>query len=90
MIVLSLPASIVVQKPRHAINANDQRKLDNCAMKPITGGPNKKPRKLIVETAASANCGDMVFDFPARPYTIGTTHDTPAPTNKHPVIAACK
>ena len=70
-------------KPNKAITANDQRKLDACAIKPITGGPNKKPRKLIVETAARANSGDIVFDFPAMPYTIGTTHETPIPTSKH-------
>ena len=87
---LSLVENNVVPKPNKAINANDQRKLDTCAIKPITGGPNKNPRKLMVDTAANANSGDMVLDFPARPYTIGTTQETPIPTNKQPATAAYK
>jgi hypothetical protein len=34
----------------------------------------------MLEIAARANPGDIVLDFPARPYTIGTTHETPTPT----------
>ena len=41
----------------------------------------------MVDTAASAIPGSMVFDFPARPYTNGTTDDTPKPTRRKPVIA---
>ena len=84
----TFPARRVVPSPSKAITAKDQRKLDNWAINPISGGPNKKPRKLMLETAARANPGDMVLDFPARPYTIGTTHDTPIPTKRQPVTAA--
>ena len=80
----------VVPNPSKAITAKDQRRLDNWAINPISGGPNKKPRKLMLETAANANSGDIVFDLPAIPYTIGTTQDTPTPTNKQPVTAVCK
>lgn len=73
-----------------AINAKDQRKLESWAINPMMGGPAKKPRKPIVETAASANCGDMFEDLPASPYTIGTTQDTPAPTNKQPIAAVSR
>ena len=78
-------ASTAVASPKQAIKAKDQRRLDICAIKPITGGPNKNPRKPIVETAASATPGDMVFDLPAAPYTKGTTEETPIPTNKNPM-----
>src|SRR3954471_12917229 len=57
-------------------------------MKPITGGPIKKPRKLIDDTAANATPGVIFFDLPARLYTIGTTDDTPIPTSKNPTVAA--
>ena len=83
-----LDASKVVQKPSSATIVNDHCRLDTWAMNPIIGGPIKKPRKLMVETAASANCGDIVLDFPAKAYTIGTTHETPTPTNKQPIIAS--
>ena len=89
MMFFSLFANKVVQKPNAATIVKDQRRLDACAMKPISGGPNKNPRKLIVETAANANCGDMVLDLPASAYTIGTTQDTPTPTSKQPTIANC-
>ena len=73
--------------PMTAIKTNDARKVASPAMKPISGGPTKNPIKPIVDTAARAAPGDMVFDLPAALYTIGTTDDTPAPTNKNPAIA---
>ncbi len=69
------------------MSVKDQRKLEAWAIKPIRGGPIKNPRKLIVETAASANAGDIVVDFPASPYNTGTTQETPKPTSKNPLIA---
>ena len=54
------------------------------------GGPIKKPKKLIVDTAAIAAPGFMVVDFPAALYTIGTTDDMPAPTNINPIIAGTR
>ena len=70
-----------------AITVKDQRKPAACAMKPINGGPSKKPRKPTVESAASAAPGDMVVDFPAIPKVNGTTEETPMPTNKKPMVA---
>ena len=54
----------------------------------MVGGPNKKPIKPIVETAASEAPGVIVPDLPAALYTNGTTDDTPRPTNKKPAVAA--
>src|SRR6266487_6617973 len=57
-------------------------------MNPIIGGPIRKPTKLIVDTAANAAPADILADFPAKPYTIGTTEETPKPTSKNPIVAA--
>ena len=65
--LFNLPASNVVPKPNKAMSANDQRKLDTWATNPITGGPKRKPTKLIVETEARANWGGIVLDLPASP-----------------------
>lgn len=51
--------------PIKAISVNEARKVNKPATKPITGGPIKNPTKPMVETAAKATPGDMVFDFPA-------------------------
>ena len=84
---MALVDKITTQVPINAINTNDARKVAKPAMNPIIGGPNKKPIKPMVDTAASATPGCMVFDFPAALYTIGTTDDTPAPTSRKPAIA---
>jgi len=73
--------------PIIAINRNEARKVAKPAIKPITGGPTRKPTKPTVDTAASATPADMVFDLPAALYTIGTTDDTPTPTSRNPAIA---
>lgn len=78
---------ITTQLPIRAMNTNEARKVASPAIKPIIGGPNKKPIKPMVETAAKATPGAIVFDFPAALYTIGTTDDTPAPTSRKPAIA---
>lgn len=77
----------MVPKPSKAIIKNDILRLVNSATKPITGGPIKNPRKLMVETDARAALGDILVDFPARLKTIGTTDDTPKPTIKKPMVA---
>lgn len=84
---LDFEATIATAMPMNAIIKNEVRKLVAPATKPINGGPTRKPRKPIVETAASATPGDMVFDLPAALYTSGTTDETPNPTNKNPMIA---
>src|SRR5258708_3945072 len=84
--LLTFPANIEVPKPNKAIIVNDHLKLAACATKPMSGGPSKKPRKLMLETAASAKPGDIFPVFPASPNTNGTTQDTPIPINKQPVV----
>src|SRR4051794_23017840 len=83
----TLDAKIILQNAKAAISANDHFKLEVCAIKPIVGGPSKKPKKPIVETAAIATPADMVLLFPATPYISGTIEDTPKPTNKKPIVA---
>ena len=73
--------------PIRAMKINDALKVAKPAIKPIIGGPIKKPTKPMVDTAASATPADIVFDFPAALYTMGTTDDTPAPTSIKPAIA---
>ncbi len=70
----------------NAITEKDNLRLETPAKIPINGGPMRKPKKLIVETAASAIPGDSVFDFPAALYTSGTIDDTPMPTSKNPAM----
>jgi hypothetical protein len=57
--------SMATLAPITAISVNDALRLRAPAIKPITGGPIRKPTKLMVDTAAMATPGDMVFDFPA-------------------------
>ena len=78
---------MITQVPINAIKTKDALKVASPAIKPMMGGPNKKPIKPIVDTAAKATPGDMVFDLPAALYTIGTTDDTPTPTSRKPAIA---
>src|SRR3712207_1491167 len=73
-----------------AIIKKDTRKLVAPATKPIRGGPIKKPKKPMVDTAAKATPGDNTFDLPAALYTNGITEETPAPTSKKPAIAVTK
>jgi len=80
-------AMMVVDNPIIAITVNDQRNPAISAIKPIKGGPIKNPKNPIVETAAKATPGDMVFDFPVALYTNGTTEETPKPTRKKPMVA---
>ena len=61
------------------------RKLEACAIKPITGGPIKNPKKPSEETAVMAVPGDNVLDLPAALYTSGTTEETPSPIKKKPM-----
>ena len=70
-----------------AKNKNDILRLEASAKKPITGGPTKKPTKLMVLTAAIAGPGCMVVLRPAALYTSGTTLDIPAPTSISPTMA---
>lgn len=82
-----LEATTVIKNPITAIIKKDILKLVAPATIPMRGGPIKKPRKPIVETADKPTPGDNFLDFPAALYTIGTTDETPAPTNKKPIIA---
>ena len=51
--------------PMQAIRTNDALKVAKLAMKPMIEGATKKPEKPMVDTAAKATPGAMVFDFPA-------------------------
>ena len=51
--------------PINAMIKNEIFKLVAPATKPINGGPDKNPKKPMVDTAANATPGDMVFDLPA-------------------------
>src|SRR5687767_11400010 len=66
----------VTHKPMAAIRRNEIRRLDMPAIRPITGGPIRNPRKPMLVTAASAAPGESVFDLPASLYTRGTTAET--------------
>ena len=72
--------------PIIAITTKEMRRLEIPAIIPINGGPIRKPKKPIVETAAMATPADITFDLPAVLYTNGTTDDTPNPTSKNPKI----
>lgn len=63
---LILFASIAGNKPITAITAKDKRKPAASAIKPISGGPIKNPKKDTDETAASARPAGIVADLPAR------------------------
>ena len=65
----------------------EMRRLNKPATKPIIGGPIKKPKNPMLDTAANAIPGEMVVDLPAWLYTSGTTEEMPKPTIKNPVIA---
>lgn len=80
-------ASTDTHNPITAITAKDKRRLETPARMPISGGPIKKPRKLMADTDASAMPGDIFFDFPAALNTSGTIDETPMPTNENPAIA---
>lgn len=69
------------------MNANENLKLDNSAMYPITGGPIKNPRKLTLETIVNASPGGTVGFFPAILYKVGTIVATPTPTNMKAIVA---
>ena len=69
------------------MKTKDALNVAKPAINPMIGGPTKKPIKPMVETAARATPGDMVFDLPAALYTMGTTEETPTPTNRNPAIA---
>ncbi len=51
--------------PIAAISIKEIRRLAAPAIKPIIGGAIKNPANPIVDTAASATPGDMIFDLPA-------------------------
>lgn len=56
---------IVMRIPKIPINAKENRRLENAAMYPITGGPSKNPKKLTLETMVSATLGETFLFFPA-------------------------
>src|SRR5437763_248024 len=84
------PAIMITIKPMMAMIRNDMRRLKIPATIPMSGGPTRKPRNPMLETAASAIPGDRREDFPASLYTSGTTEETPKPTMKNPMMEVSK
>ena|SRR5688572_25944534 len=84
---LTFPDNKQVPSPSNAISAKENLKLDASAINPIMGGPTRKPRNPMVETAESAMPGVILVDLPAKPYAIGTTDETPKPTSRNPIVA---
>ena len=65
-------------------------KLVVPAIKPIIGGPIKRPIIPIEETAAMATAGDKILNLPAALKTNGTAGETPIPTKKSPIVAGTR
>ena len=61
-------------------------RLVRPAIKPIMGGPIKRPIIPIEETAAIATGGGKILDLPAALKTRGTPGETPIPTNNNPTV----
>ncbi len=74
-------------KPNSDKTRKDILKLLQPAINPIMGGPNNKPKKPIVDTAAIANAGLACWVFPAALNTKGIMGDTPTPTSNIPKVA---
>ena len=56
---------IATLMPMQAMSRNDALKVAIPAIKPISGGPIKKPENPIVDTAVSATPGDIIVVLPA-------------------------
>ncbi len=65
----------------------EMRKLVAPAIKPIIGGPIRRPIIPMEETAAMATGGGSTLDLPAALKTKGTAGETPIPTNSNPIVA---
>jgi len=74
--------------PRRTTTVNASLNPISCAIKPIMGGPTKKPTNPTLLTAANAAEGIMLFSFVANMYTTGKTEDTPNPTKANPMITS--
>ena len=57
--------NIATHAPMQAINTKDALNVAMPAIKPITGGPIKKPENPMVDTADNATPGDIFAVFPA-------------------------
>ena len=63
---MALAATKLTDSPAHAIIKNATRILVACEIKPIKGGVNKKPKKPMVETVATAILDGIRVVFPAK------------------------
>ena len=77
----------VIPSPSIAITAKEYCKLASSAIKPISGGPIKKPKKPIPDTVAMAIPLATSFIFPAVLYINGMMLLTPKPTIRKPIVA---
>ena len=76
--------SPTIPNPKNENKVKDHCNQKTSAMKPINGGPNRNPKKLILDTSAIAIPGGILLCFPAKLYTVGTQQATPNPTNINP------
>ena len=56
-----------IPSPLIDMSAKETCKSNKSAINPIKGGPNKNPKKEIVETKAKATLGEYNLDRPAIP-----------------------
>ena len=76
--------------PKTPMMAKEYFKLVNSAINPISGGPSKKPKKLILVTTVKAIPVGTFSLFPATLKMIGTTFDTPNPTSMKAIMHGIK
>ena len=77
----------IPKKPR---KMKEVFKLVMAAIKPIIGGPIKRPIIPMEETAAMATGAGKTVDLPAALKTKGTPGETPIPTRNMPMVAGSK
>jgi hypothetical protein len=72
--------------PNIPITAKEYRSPAISEIYPIRGGPIRKPRKLTLETVASAIPAGTLLCLPAALYTVGTILETPNPTSINAMV----
>ena len=88
--MLSVLTKIDIKIPNTPIIANEYRKLVASAIKPMMGGPNKNPKKLMLETTVSAIPVGTFGLFPAIVTIVGITFETPKPTSIKAIVHGIK
>jgi len=76
--------------PNTPIMAKEYFRLVSSAMNPISGGPIRNPKKLMLETIVKAMLVGTFSLFPATLIMIGTTFETPKPTSINAIMHGIK